>query len=416
MNFTAPTYELYNSIFKEVPAPFAYIDLDFLDQNIKDIKQRCLGKKVRIASKSIRCLSVLQRIMESELNTNGIMTYSPYDTVYLAQKGFSNLLIGYPISNPTFLSAIAKEIKKGCQITLMCDLEEHLAAADKAAKEYGITIPICIDLDMSNHFPGIYFGVFRSSINSQKKAVAFYKKIKKHENIRLVGLMGYEAQIAGIPDRAPSGKLKSVVIRALKKKAKTLIAIHRAEVVNALINEGATLEFVNAGGTGSLESSGMEELVTEVTVGSGFFSPTTFDHFSNFKHLPAAGFALEIVRKPAKNTYTCFGGGYIASGPIGLEKQPQPYLPADISIIKNEGFGEVQTPVKSKESLSIGDPIFFRHAKAGELCEHFDSIYLIKKQEILQKATTYRGDRLLSIFDQHHEKTTISTTVLTQDL
>lgn len=165
-------------------------------------------------------------------------------------------------------------------------------------------------------------------------------------------------------------------------------------IVEMLENQGHLLSFVNGGGTGSVETTIKEDVVTEVTVGSGFFSPRLFDYYSQFRHEPAAGFALEVVRIPEQNVYTCFGGGYIASGSIGVDKQPEPYLPKGCTLFPNEGAGEVQTPVHYKGTLSLDDPVFFRHAKAGELCEHFNEVYLIKGSAVTGTAKTYRGHGL----------------------
>jgi D-serine deaminase-like pyridoxal phosphate-dependent protein len=154
-----------------------------------------------------------------------------------------------------------------------------------------------------------------------------------------------------------------------------------------------TLRFVNAGGTGSLSSSRQEEWVTELTAGSGFYSPTLFDHYRSFRFEPAAGFAVEIVRQPRKDIVTCLGGGYTASGAADRTKLPKPYLPAGLELFPMEGAGEVQTPLlnRGKSPIGLGDPVFFRHAKAGELCERFDTLHVVSNGAIVGEYSTYRG-------------------------
>ena len=87
------------------------------------------------------------------------------------------------------------------------------------------------------------------------------------------------------------------------------------------------------------------------------------------------------------------GGGYIASGTTGVDKQPKPYLPEGIQLTDNEGTGEVQTPFEYRgtETIDIGDSILFRHSKAGELCERFQELHIISDGKILTKVPTYRG-------------------------
>ena len=58
-----------------------------------------------------------------------------------------------------------------------------------------------------------------------------------------------------------------------------------------------------------------------------------------------------------------------------------------------EGAGEVQTPLTVPESLKLdlGAPVFFRHAKAGELAEHFQQYLLVRGDRVEARAPTYRG-------------------------
>ena len=124
--------------------------------------------------------------------------------------------------------------------------------------------------------------------------------------------MGYEAQIAGLPDNVPGQFLKNMVIRLLKKISMKQVISRRVASVKRLTDDGAQLKFVNAGGTGSLELSRLDPSVTELTAGSGLYGPAIFDGFSNFHPFPAAGFAIPITRIPEPGIYTCHGGGYKA--------------------------------------------------------------------------------------------------------
>ncbi|MTI31736.1 alanine racemase, partial [Xanthovirga aplysinae] len=370
----ASLYDYYKSIFENVPKPFAFVNLDFLENNIEAVRTRAGNKNIRLASKSIRCLPILRNILNSHSQFQGIMSYSPQEAVFLSGEGFDNILMGYPVWDESHLRAIAKEIIKGKNIVLMVDSHEHVEKAKAIARDLHIDFPLCIDLDMSSDFPGLHFGVWRSGINNKDKAVNLAKYILDSPSVKLTGIMGYESQIAGVGDKLEGQYVKSQLIRFLKRRSIKEIKKRREETVKALYDIAGDLELVNAGGTGSLESSIKEAGVTEVTVGSGFYSPTLFDQYADFQHQPAAAFALEVTRNPKKNIYTCLGGGYVASGATGKEKLPATYLPEGLELFPLEGAGEVQTPIlnKGKQNLQIGDPVFFRHSKAGELCERFD--------------------------------------------
>lgn len=234
-----------------------------------------------------------------------------------------------------------------------------------------VRIPVCMDLDMSSRFPGLYFGVYRSSINSLSAVKKYLKLLPSYPYVDLKAVMGYEAQIAGLGNNFKGQNIKNAVIRMMQNSSVREISARRIAAVKLVQEAVGALDFVNGGGTGSMEITRKEKEVTEIAVGSGFYTPTLFDNYGKFRHQASAGYAIEIVRRPAANVFTCLGGVYVASGPVGADKIPTPYLPAGCEYSPNEMAGEVQTPLvyKGKEDLQIGDPIFMRHSKAGELCE-----------------------------------------------
>jgi D-serine deaminase-like pyridoxal phosphate-dependent protein len=391
---TNRTYEFYKNLFKDQSMPLAYVDMDLLDKNIEDLLKRAGNKKIRIASKSIRCRYILEYILQSHAQFDGIMCYTAGEAAWLASEGFDNLLIGYPCANIHDLQLLVNQVAKGKKIIAMVDHVEQANMLNNLAQAANVKVPICLDIDMSTDFPRMHFGVFRSPLHTLDDVKKIVSQLKTLSHISIHGIMGYEAQVAGLGDNIEGARVKNRIVKRLKKRSNKDYKKRRGEIVSWLSGEGYQLELVNAGGTGSLELSCEEPWVTEVTIGSGFYSPGLFDHYENFKHLPAVGFVLQIVRLPKNEYFTCLGGGYIASGETGIIKQPYPYLPAGVNPIKNEGFGEVQTPFKYQGNipLKIGDPVFFRHAKAGELCEHFNYISVVKNNTIAQQISTYRGD------------------------
>lgn len=388
------TYAYYQKALQNAEMPFAFVDLDLVAENVQAIRQRAGAKQIRVASKSVRSVAILKRILDDGAPFRGIMSFTGAEAVFLSQKGFDDLLLGYPIWQRQHIEAICGELKQGKTITLMVDSAHHVEHINEIARQANVAVPLCIDVDMSSDYPGLHFGVWRSCVQKPEEAVAVYRAIKESSHTKLDGVMGYEAQIAGVGDNYPGQQLMNKVIRTLKSMSVKEIAKRRAAVVKALQEAGAELRFVNGGGTGSLETTAQEEAVTEVTAGSGFFSSALFDNYKNFQHKPAAGFAIEVVRKPKAGMVTCHGGGYIASGGTSPDKTPTPYLPAGLQLVKNEGAGEVQTPlILGKEhSLQLGDPVFFRHSKSGELCERFNELHLISNGKVVDTVPTYRGE------------------------
>jgi len=108
-------------------------------------------------------------------------------------------------------------------------------------------------------------------------------------------MMAYEGQIAGVGDSQPGKALTNMVIRAMQSASAKEIEERRGEIVAALADVGE-LEFVNGGGTGSIELTAAEWAVTEIAAGSGFYAPVRFDRYRAFKLRPAAIFALPVTR------------------------------------------------------------------------------------------------------------------------
>ena len=387
-------YDTYKNALAGQRLPAAFVDLDALAANLADLRARAGGLPIRLVTKSIRSVAILRRVLASGPPFRGLMCYSPAEAAWLASQGFDDLLVAYPSVEPDDLRAVAMQVRAGRCITLMVDGAAQVQRIAAIAKRHDVVQPLAIDLDMSSDFPGLHFGVFRSPVKGVKTALDLAAEIARHPSLRLDGLMGYESQIAGLMDTVPGQALKNAVIRLLKRRSIPEVNERRRATVAALAAAGHPLRFVNGGGTGSFESTRADASVTELAAGSGLYVPTLFDHYRAFRGQPAAGFAVAVTRSPAPGIVTCAGGGYPASGPGGVDRLPRPWLPAGCTLVATEGAGEVQTPVRLPAGVTLapGDPLLFRHAKAGELCERFNELLLIEGAAVVDKVATYRGD------------------------
>ncbi|TDC94333.1 amino acid deaminase/aldolase [Actinomadura sp. 7K507] len=383
----------YDAATAGIEAPFAVVDLAAFRANADGLVRRAAGKPIRVASKSVRCRSLLEDVLAMD-GFAGVMAFTLPEALWLAGERVSDdILVAYPTADRTAIAELAADDAAARAITLMVDCPEHLDLIESAAGDRAVRV--CIDVDASYRpLAGrVRIGALRSPLRTPAQVSAFAEAILKRPSLDLVGLMAYESQIAGVGDVPPGRPARARVIRGMQQRSRMELARRRAAIVRA-VRELTDLEFVNGGGTGSVEKTAAERAVTEVAAGSGLYQPHLFDQYSNFSGRPAALFALPVVRRPAPGVATCLGGGYLASGTGDTVRLPQPYLPTGLAYDGNEGAGEVQTPLlgRSADLLSIGDRVWFRHTKAGELCERFDALHLIDGDRVTRTVPTYRGE------------------------
>ncbi|RZU51588.1 D-serine deaminase-like pyridoxal phosphate-dependent protein [Krasilnikovia cinnamomea] len=374
--------------------PLAVVDLAAFDANAAALTDRAGGKPIRVASKSVRCRALLDRVL-ARAGWRGIMAYTLPEAIWLVRAGVSDdVLVAYPSVDRAALGELTADPKLAAAISLMVDSPAHLDVVDQVTSPgKRPTVRLCLDLDASWRPAGpLHVGVRRSPVHSAAQAGVLARRLVARPGFALVGLMSYEAHIAGLGDAPPGQALRGRAIRLMQRRSYPELLRRRAAAVTA-VREHADLEFVNGGGTGSVAATAADPAVTEITAGSGLYGPTLFDTYTAWRPRPAALFALSVVRRPAPRIATVLGGGWIASGPPGTTRQPTPWLPEGLRFRGDEGAGEVQTPLvgAAADRLRPGDRVWFRHAKAGELCEHVNELQLVDGHTATP-TPTYRGE------------------------
>ncbi|HEU4422233.1 MAG TPA: amino acid deaminase/aldolase [Pilimelia sp.] len=380
----------------DLDPPLAVVDLDAFDANAATLRDRAAGKPLRVASKSVRCRALLGRALAIP-GWQGIMAYTLNEALWLARTGVTDdVLVAYPTVDRAALADLAKDEDLARVITLMIDSTAQLDLIDAVTgPDQRPPLRVCLELDASWRPLGgrLHVGVRRSPVHSPADAGALAAQVAGRAGFRLVGVMAYEAQIAGLGDAPPGRAVRAAAIRAVQRRSYLDLLLRRGAAV-AAVRTRADLEFVNGGGTGSVAATTADPAVTEVTAGSGLYGPALFDGYRAWQPRPAAAFALPVVRRPAPGTVTVLGGGWIASGPPGRDRLPTPWLPDGLRMISAEGAGEVQTPLvgAAADQLAAGDRVWFRPAKAGELCEHVNVLHLISGDQVVDTVPTYRGE------------------------
>ncbi|WP_020137974.1 amino acid deaminase/aldolase [Streptomyces sp. 351MFTsu5.1] len=385
----------YDRATAHLDAPLAIVDLDAFDANADDLVRRAGGKPIRVASKSVRCRALLERVLAKD-GFAGIMSFTLAESLWLARSGFDDVLLAYPSADRAGYAELAADPKLAAAVTVMVDDPAQLAFIDGARAGGTEVIRVCLELDTSLRLLGgkVRVGARRSPLHSPAQVADMARTVARRPGFKVVGIMAYEGHIAGVGDSVAGRPLRSRAVRLMQATARKELAERRAAVVRAVRAVVPDLEFVNGGGTGSVQHTAAEDSVTEIGAGSGLYVPRLFDNYTSFSGRPAALFAQPVVRRPGVGVVTVLGGGYPASGAAGPDRLPVPYLPEGLKYDPQEGPGEVQTPLLGApaDDLLIGDKVWFRHAKAGELCERFEVLRLIEGDAVTATVPTYRGE------------------------
>ena len=392
------SYEEYEEIFAEVEAPFAFVDLDAMAANAAEMLGRAGGKPVRVASKSLRCRALTERILRSDPGFAGLMTFTLPETLWLAEQGFENLLLAYPTADTEALGDLALRSvanPEGAPI-VMVDCDEHLDAIESVLGAGAAPVRVCIDVDASWWAMGgrIKVGPKRSPVHTVEQAVALAREIDSRPQLELAALMSYEGQIAGVGDQPPGRRLRGRAIRYMQRRSAAELAERRGAIVTA-IRELTPLEIVNGGGTGSLELTAGEDACHRGHRRLGLLRPRPLRPLQPLLADPGG------LLRPADRAQAGAGGGDRARRRLPCLGQRRHGAaagavaagwPATRSRGGRRRGADAAARPRRRSELSIGDRVYLRHAKAGELCERFDVLHLVEGDEIVDVVPTYRGE------------------------
>jgi D-serine deaminase-like pyridoxal phosphate-dependent protein len=374
------------------PTPLMVVDLDAFDANARDLVARAAGKPIRVASKSLRVPALVERALATP-GFRGVLGYTLGEALWLERQGITDdIVVAYPTVDRAALAELVVSPTSASHITLMVDDVAQLDVVDSVRSSHAVRVRVALDIDAGLHIGGQHVGPKRSPLYDVEDVVRLARHVTERDGFALVGVMTYEGQVAGVPDDVPSQRARSLVVRRLKAASLSQLA-ERRQLIAQRLAELTDLEFWNAGGSGSVQATAADPAVTEIAAGSGLLVPGLFDHYRSFTPRPAAFYGLPVTRKPTPTTATVHGGGFIASGAVGADRAPIPWAPPGLRLTSLEGAGEVQTPVTGHPAalLRIGDLVWFRHAKSGELFEHTRSVRLLAGDELVDEVPTYRG-------------------------
>lgn len=331
-------------------APLGAVDVDAFESNARAMVARAGGLPIRVASKSLCSVEALRYTLSFD-GFQGILAFSIPEVIALVGEGFTDIVVAYPSVNRPALAQLAADEKLRATITVMVDETAHLDLLDSLGAG---PVRVAIDLDCTLRLPteklgALVLGPRRSPLRTPEQVAAFARDIVGRPNLKLVGMMAYEGQVASVADgeTGPVGAVK----RWIRTRSLNGLAPRRAACIAA------------AGEVADLE------------------------------HRAAAFFVCQVSRIPAPGWATVNSGGWIASGPPAADRVPVPVLPVGLKYSATEGAGEVQTPLHGRavKNVNVGDLVWFRHAKAGEMTENVDSLLAVRHDGTVEEWSTYRG-------------------------
>jgi len=390
---SSPASDRLDRATADLDPPFGVVDLEAFDANLDDLLARAAGRPVRLATKSLRCRALVERAL-ARPGVAGLMCYALPEALWHVEQGTSDdVLVGYPTVDRAALRALAADERARAAVTLMVDATAHLDLVDAVLGPGHPDLRVCLELDAAwRPLPGLHVGTRRSPVHTARGAGRLAEAVVARPGFRLVGLMAYEGQIAGVPD-ATGSRVRDAAVRWVQRRSAAELADRRGAAVRA-VRAVADLAFVNGGGSGSVETTRADPSVTEIAAGSALIGSTLFDGYTRMHPRPAVLYALPVVRRPDARTATLAGGGWVASGPAAASRLPAPHRPAGLALTGTEGAGEVQTPVRGRRGRvpALGDRVWMRHAKAGELAEHVTAYHLVEGDRVVRAVPTYRGE------------------------
>src|SRR2546422_4454772 len=121
------------------PYTTLFRSLDAMWHNGGDMLRRAAGKPIRVASKSLRCRALLERILARDVRFQGLLTFTLPEALWLFEQGFDDLLLGYPTTDRTAIGELARVTahRPDQAPVLMVDSIDHLDLIEQAARRQG---------------------------------------------------------------------------------------------------------------------------------------------------------------------------------------------------------------------------------------------------------------------------------------
>lgn len=227
--------------------PALLVDLDRMDANIAHIAAACRANGVnwRPHFKCHKTPDIAR--LQIAAGAIGITCAKLGEAEVLADAGIADILIANQIVGAAKMRRLA-DLRDRCDVIVSVDSTANAAELSAVLRK-----PLRVVIEVNT-------GMNRAGVEPGAPAAALAGAIAKLPNLKVVGVMGWEAQTTAIPDPAEKEKAVAAAIALLTRSAQACRAA------------GHAMDIVSCGGTGTFLYCVKQRGVTEVQVGGAIFN------------------------------------------------------------------------------------------------------------------------------------------------
>ncbi len=323
----------------EIDTPALVIELDAFERNIAKLAEVSRRTGVRLRPHTKTHKSPIIALKQIEAGAIGQCCQKVAEAEVLVAGGVRDVLVSNQVVGDRKLARLAA-LAKSAKIALCVDAPEHVEAAGRAARDYGVVLGALVEIDV---------GTQRCGVEPGEAAVKLAQQIAATPGLRFGGLQAYHGTAQHL---ATWDEREAAIKQAVAKTKMT---------VDALAAVGLSCDIVGGAGTGTFQFESTSGVYNELQCGSYLFMDTdyariggkTSNRYQEFDH---SLFVLATVMSIPTSERAIVDAGLKA---YTMEKGP-PWVHGredlEVTGVSDE-HGKVRTGAGSKP-LKLGDKLW----------------------------------------------------------
>ncbi len=236
-------------VLAEVDTPSLILDLDAFERNLRRLQESLIGRQIMLRphAKSHKCPQIALR--QIALGAVGVCCQKVSEAEAMVEGGVPDVLIANEVvgmAKVRRLAALARQAK----ITVCADDAGNVAQLDAAAREFGVTLDVLVEVNV---------GANRCGVEPGEPALKIAQAIAACKNLRYAGLQAYQG---GAQHLRRVEERRAAIDAAVAAVERTLALIKKA---------GLPRGKVTGAGTGTYLFEATSKVYDELQVGSYIF-------------------------------------------------------------------------------------------------------------------------------------------------